>query len=160
MQPILPPRSFLTTYKPFIRPHLEYGDVIYGQPANTSFSNKIDSVQYKAALPITGTIKGSSRDKLYQELRLEYLQQRRWMRRLCLLYKYLSTGQASHIYNLLPQMRNSHKQLNTFHIFACRTEYFKNYFFPYVINEWNKLDPNICSSNNYHIFCNAFLKFI
>ena len=33
-------------------------------------------------------------------------------------------------------------------------------FFPNVINEWYKRDPNICSSSNYHIFGNTLLKFI
>ena len=41
-------------------------------------------VQYNAALGITGAIKGTSRKKLCQELGLEYLQQRKWMKRLCL----------------------------------------------------------------------------
>ena len=59
------------------------------------------------ALAITGAIKGSSRNKLYQELGLEYLQQRRWMRRLCLCFP---TGQPSHIHNLIPQMSNSHRR--------------------------------------------------
>ena len=30
----------------------------------------------------------------------------------------------------------------------------------YVVNEWNRFDPNICSSSSYHIFGNALLKFI
>ena len=30
----------------------------------------------------------------------------------------------------------------------------------HVINKWNKLDPNICSSSNYHLFCPALLKLI
>ena len=42
---------------------------------------KIESVQYNVALAITGAIKGSSREKLYQELGLEYL----YRKRLCLL---------------------------------------------------------------------------
>ena len=86
----------------FTKSYLGYGDVIYAQPSNASFSNQIESVQYNAALTITGAIKGSCHDKFYQELGLEYLQQRLWMRRLCLLYKFLSTGQPSHICNLLP----------------------------------------------------------
>ena len=57
-------------------------------------------------------------------------------------------------------MRNSHRQLSTFHVFPCRTKYFKNSFFTNVISEYNKVDPNICSPSNYHIFCNALLKFI
>ena len=39
-------------------------------------------VQYKAALVITGAIKGTSRDRLYQELGLESLADRRWSRKL------------------------------------------------------------------------------
>ena len=62
LQPGLPRRSLLTVYKSFIRPHLDYGDVIYDQPSNASFSNKIESVQYNAALAITGVIKGFFRD--------------------------------------------------------------------------------------------------
>ena len=74
-------------YKSFIRPLLDYAHVIYDQPFNASFSKKIESVQYNATLAITRAIKGSSREKLYQELGLEYLYRRRWTRRLCLLYK-------------------------------------------------------------------------
>ena len=33
-------------------------------------NNKLDSVQYNAALDITGTRKGTSRSKLYKELEL------------------------------------------------------------------------------------------
>ena len=50
----LPRDSLLTIYKSFIRPHLDYGDIIYDIPGNESFSQKIESVQYNAALAITG----------------------------------------------------------------------------------------------------------
>ena len=78
----LPRKSLLTIYKSFIRPHLDYCDVIYDQPHNDAFCKMIESVQYNAALAITGAIKGSSRDRLYQELGLESLSDRRWYRRL------------------------------------------------------------------------------
>ena len=85
LQTFLPRNSLLTIYKLFIKLLLDYADVIYDQPSNTSFSKKIELVQYNGALAITGAIKGSSREKLYQELGLEYLYRRRWSRRLCLL---------------------------------------------------------------------------
>ena len=47
---------------------LGYGDVIYDQRHNYTFSKSFESVQYNAALAIAGTIKGSSRERLYQEL--------------------------------------------------------------------------------------------
>ena len=83
---ILPRNNLLTIHKSFIRPFLDYADLINDQPSNASFAKKIESVQYNAALAIIGAIKGSSRKKLYQELGLEYLYRRRCARRLCLLY--------------------------------------------------------------------------
>ena len=56
----LPRTSLLTIYKSFVRPHLDYGDVIYDQPNNSSLSDKIESVQYNAVLAITGAIRGTS----------------------------------------------------------------------------------------------------
>ena len=65
--------SLLTIYKSFVRPHLDYGDVIYAQLNNSSLSVKIESVQYNAALAITGAVRGASKEKLFQELGLESL---------------------------------------------------------------------------------------
>ena len=41
--------------------------------SNESFKKKIEMVQHNAALIITGAFKGTSRDKIYQELGLESL---------------------------------------------------------------------------------------
>ena len=43
----------------------------------------MESIQYNVALAITGAIRGFYRKKPYQELGLEYLQQREWYRKLC-----------------------------------------------------------------------------
>ena len=61
---ILPRSALLTIYKSFIRPHLDYGDIIYDQAYNTSFHQKLDLLQYNASLAITGAIRGTSREKL------------------------------------------------------------------------------------------------
>ena len=42
---LLQRQSLLTIYKSFIRPHLDYENVIYDQPLNESLSKRIDSVQ-------------------------------------------------------------------------------------------------------------------
>ena len=85
----------LLIYKSFIRPN------------NDSFVQKIESIQYNAALAITGSIRGSSKEKLYKELGIESLSSRRWFRRLCLivkpkssscLYDSKTTSQYKHIY--------------------------------------------------------------
>ena len=79
--------ALLTIYKSFLRPHLDYGDVIYDHAFNESFQNKLVSVQYNAALAITGAIRGSSREKFYEELGLESLKSQQWYRKLCLFFK-------------------------------------------------------------------------
>ena len=76
-----------------MRPHLDYCDFIYDKPHNEKFTDTVESLQYDAALAITGGIKGTSKEKLYNELGLEYLKDIRLMRRLCLFHK---------IYNLKP----------------------------------------------------------
>ena len=47
----------------FVRQHLDNRDVIYDQASNKTLSNRIESGQYKAALAITGAIKGSFWEK-------------------------------------------------------------------------------------------------
>ena len=74
-------------YKVFLRPLIDYGDIIYNQPHNESFCEKIEAVQCKAALAITGAIQGTSRDKIYQELGFESLKSRRWYKRLTCMFK-------------------------------------------------------------------------
>ena len=40
-------------YKWFVRPHLGYGNITYGQAYNTFFHQKVEVVQYNAPLAIT-----------------------------------------------------------------------------------------------------------
>ena len=111
----LPRKALMNIYKSFIRPHLDYGDVIYDQPHNDTFCRRIESLQYNAALAITGTIKGSSRDRLYQELGLESLSDRRWYRRLVYFYKIVSLNSPNYLYAFVAQqtaiLRSGKKQL-------------------------------------------------
>ena len=37
--------ALLRIYKSFIRPHLDYADIIYDKPNNASFRNKIEKVK-------------------------------------------------------------------------------------------------------------------
>ena len=62
---LLPRQALVTIYKAFIRPHLDYGDVVYDQASNNSFQAKMESIQYNACLAITGAIRGTSREKIY-----------------------------------------------------------------------------------------------
>ena len=79
---ILPRSPLLTIYKSFVRPYLDHGDIIYDQLYDASFHQKLDSFQYNAALAITGAIRGTFKDKPYNELGLETFEKGRWYRKL------------------------------------------------------------------------------
>ena len=128
-----------------MRPHLDYCDVIYDKPRNEKFLDTLESIQYNATLTITGAIKGTSKEKLDNELGLEYLRDRRWMRRLCLFHKIFNLHSPKYLYDKIPPATRSYTTRNNKNIppFSCRAEYFMNSFFPNVINEWNKSDIKI-----------------
>ena len=65
LQHTLPRTSLTTIFKSFIRPHLDYEDIIYDWACNTSFHQNIESIQYNGckALAIMDAKKGTFRDK-------------------------------------------------------------------------------------------------
>ena len=157
-QLILPSHSLITIYKTFIRPHLDYGDVIYDRTFNESFHQRLESIQYNAAIAITGTIRGTSSEKLFQELGLETLKSRRWFRKLYLFYKILHSKSPSYLFNLIPENNNPYASRsalnNQIPFFNAKINFLKNSFFPAVITEWNNLDISIRNSPSCHIFKN------
>ena len=48
-------------YKAFVRPHLDYGDVIYDEAYKETFHQKFESIQYNACLVLSRAIRGSSK---------------------------------------------------------------------------------------------------
>ena len=68
-------QSLITIFKSFIRPQLDYGD-IYDRAFNESFHKIFESIQYNGAIAITGAIRGTSSEKLFQELGVGSLKSR------------------------------------------------------------------------------------
>ena len=58
-------QSLVAVRKLFTVPHLDYGDTIYNQTYNDFFHQNLKSIQSNAALAITGTIRGISRQNHY-----------------------------------------------------------------------------------------------
>ena len=123
----IPRKPLLSIYKTFLRPHLDYCDVIYDKPHNEKFTDTVESFQYNVALAITGAIKGTSKEKLYNELGLEYLKDRRWMPRLCLFHKIYNLKSPKYLYNLIPSVNHFYDTRNNTNVpsFNCRTEFFR-----------------------------------
>ena len=59
LQKCLPRWSVVTIYKSFIRPNLDYADVIFDQVHNKSFHESLRSLQYNASLAIGRAIRGT-----------------------------------------------------------------------------------------------------
>ena len=149
--------SLLTIYKSFVRPYLDYGDVIYEQPNNCSL---LDKIEFNNVLTITSTIRGTLKEKFYQELELESLRNRRWLRRKSYLYKNISTRSPPYLHELILPLQRSHRYSGCFKTLRCRTELFRNSLLPFTINEWNRCDSDIKKSDSYTIFPKKLLAFI
>ena len=83
-------------FKLHVRPHLEYGDIIF-HDRSAELMQLLESVQYQAGLAVTGCWQGTSKIKLYNELGWESLSERRKFHRLSLYCKILN-NETPHTY--------------------------------------------------------------
>ena len=136
----------LTIYKTFARPILDYADITYDKPLTESFKDKLEIVQYNAALVITGAIKGTSRNRVYRELGLESLAERKWSHEICSFHKIIN--------GILPVYLQSYisycgegiyrtRSANQKTILYKNKKNFESSFFPHCIKEWNNLSEEL-----------------
>ena len=119
------------------------------------YDGKLDSVQYSAALAVTRTWRGTSREKLYAELGCESLNLRRWSKRLTLFYKFMNDLTPAYTINPIPPLQQSQYSLRNqdvvWRIWAW-TEKFQSAFYSHCLSEWNKLDPEIRTAPSVAVF--------
>ena len=63
LKSLLPRSALIVIYKAFVRPHLDYSDILYDKAYNMPFHQKLESIQYNACLAITGAVRGTSKEK-------------------------------------------------------------------------------------------------
>ena len=132
-------------YKMYVRPHLDYCDIIYHNQHKDSMQ-LLESVQYQAALIVSGCWKGSSRAKLYADLGWESLSDRRHTRRLSMFYR-IKNG-------LTPPYLAERVRVNP----PISTNRYANSFFPYCQLNWENLDASIKDLPSLSQFKSALLK--
>ena len=162
LQHVLLRHDLITIYKSFIPPYLDYRGILYDKAFNESFHQKVESIQYNACPAITGAIRGSSRENVYQELGLESVQHRRWYRKLCYFYKIYNEKSPDYLFQLIPPKKSSYTTRNADNIplFKFRYNFFKNSFFPSTVPEWNKPAPDLRNSGSFSAFKKSILNFI
>ena len=95
-------------YKLHARPHLDCCEKInhkYDPEMRLTLTQKLEQTQYLAALAVTGTWRGTNRQRLFSALGWETFYDRRWYRRLCHLFSLIKSISPEYLYNLLPQAR-------------------------------------------------------
>ena len=132
-------------YKMYVRPHLDYGDIVYHNQVKDSM-DILESIQYRAALIVSGSWKGTSRAKLYAELGWESLSDRRHIRRLMLYYRINADLAPSYLKKCVDRCP------------PASTLRFKNSFFPYCKNHWSLLSADIRSLTSYGKFKSSLEK--
>ena len=58
----------LSIYETFLRPHLDYCDIIYDKAHNEKFADTVELFQYNAALAVTDAINGTSKKNYIRNL--------------------------------------------------------------------------------------------
>ena len=124
---------------------------------------KIESVQYNTSLAITGCFRGTLRDKLYSELGLEILADRRFYRRLIAFYKIINKKAPQYLIDYLPSQDLASINLRkrpAIYLLDARTERYRNSILPYCISQWNQLDSQVRNVPSVSTFRHAILGFI
>ena len=124
-----------------MRPHSDYGDIIYHKydpEFKLDFTKRLESTQYSAALAVSGAWRGTNTDKIYQELGWEMLYYRR-----CHFYELQSDQRPSYLYNEIPHERTFSyilRRPNVFESSAKSTERFTHTYFQNCDIEWKQLE--------------------
>ena len=143
-------------YFSYIRPILEYGDVIWDNQTQYLI-NKVENVQIEAMRIVTGGNKLTSIQMLYKETGWETLSERREKHKLTMFYKMVNKETPYYLQNLVPnQIVNLHNHFtrqtqNTSEI-RTRTNLYSDYFLPSSIKLWNKLPDQTRNSTSLSIF--------
>lgn len=140
-------QSLEKLYIGFIRPILEYGNIIWDNCSKEQ-SDLIESIQLDAARIVTGLRKGTPKWKLYNELGWDSLQNRRWKNKLLFLHKAISGNIPDYIAADVLSYTNHNTEYNlrnqrAFTTPKCRTTCYKNSYIPNTIDKWNSLDDDI-----------------
>ena len=115
-------------------------------------------MQCNATLAITGTIIGSSIERLYKELGSEFFQQRRWNLKNCHFLKITKNQCSKYLFELIPTARQAYmtRYKSSIPLFNINYVYFKNSFFLSIIIEWNNLKSNIGTLRACHFSRNVY----
>ena len=149
-------------YKLYVRPHLDYGDIIYHKydpEMRLTFTQRLEQTQYYAALAVAGAWRGTNRLRLYEELGWESLYHRRWYRRLCHFFNLVKSQSPNYLFHeISPERQLSYglRYPRDYEVKVARTNRFSYTYFHNTMFEWNLLDEEIKNSTSLFQFKNNY----
>ena len=153
---LLDRKSLEIIYLSFIRPILEYGDIVWCN-INTNEISEINKIQHEAARIATGATKLVSIDLLTKEVGWESLESRRRTHKLVLFYKMKNGLTPTYLSSLVPPVvgqRSQYPLRNSPDVetLPARTQLYYNSFLPSVIRDWNTLSTTVRSAQSVYSF--------
>ena len=140
---LLDRKSLEIIYISFIRPVIEYSDVIWDNC--TAYEKQdLEKIQHEAARIVSGCTRLVSIRLLYNEVGWESLETRRCKHKLILFFKMVRGMCPNYLSELVPQsvgVRSSRVLRNSSNLdgIRTRTSLYGNSFLPSTINTWNSL---------------------
>jgi hypothetical protein len=149
-------KALETLYKSFVMPHFDYADIVWDN-CTAALSNLLEDLHLKALRVITGSVRGTSHQLLYEESGFHTLKERRRRHKLT-VYKKLTLGLCpNYLSNLLPPLvsatnpyprrRPHHRTVPVFH-----TETYHKSFFPSATELWNELPVSLQATTSISSF--------
>ena len=143
-------------YVSFVRPILEYADVVWSGAHDCNLS-KLDRVQLRAMRIVTGATERSNINNLYSDTGWSSLAERRKLHKLSWFYKILNHMTPSYLEDAMPSLveERTHYDLrsgrNVSQLQTKKECYLKS-FFPSTIHLWNSLPVEVRDSPTHSIF--------
>ncbi|MCG7883757.1 MAG: reverse transcriptase family protein [Candidatus Thiodiazotropha endolucinida] len=142
--------SLNAAYISFIRPVLEYADIVWDNCTQYEI-DLIEKIQIEAARIVTGATRLASFELLYRETGWEPLYKRRYKHKMFQFYKMYSGLSPTYLTTLVPLTVENTSTYNlrgsqNFRPLLTRTQLYYKSFLPSCIREWNELPLDFRSS--------------
>ena len=149
-------KSLEIIYTAFIRPLIEYGDIIWDNCSQYE-KQELDKIQKEAARIATGATRLVSIRALCKEIGWDSLEKRRSNHKLTLFYKMTHNLAPLYLSSLVPQSvsnisRYNLRNSNNLQTLDARTSSYYNSFLPSTVRAWNNVNDEVKQSDSLNTF--------
>jgi hypothetical protein len=157
-------KSLETMYLAFLRPILEYADILWDTPRETNhLLDELDSIQNNAARIVSGATARCTTESLSTELNWKPLKDRRKEHRLAMFFKVTNNLAPQYMVDLIPPrvQDRTHYGLRNRALLdtpPTRIQAHTNSFYPSATKDWNDLAQEIKLAPSYTSFKRRICK--